>query len=156
MGLLSLEVYNSIFNITKHNNIFELYTDNFDDFSFEELEDELEEILNVSGITPQHLQHEKTGPRKVHAYNKLGLETSSFDGYFILLMGYARSPIRDFESYLRIVVGLDEDDIQMNLKQYKSNFVTYEIAPSIHSIKEISEAVYTVVDHEGTLKNEND
>ena len=36
----------------------------------------------------------------------------------MLLKGYARSPIRDFESYLRIVIGLDEDDIQLFSKQY--------------------------------------
>ena len=42
-------------------------------------------------------------------------------------MGYARSLFRDFESYLRIVVGLDEDDIRLTLKQYNANFVTYEL-----------------------------
>ena len=57
--LLSLEVYNSIFLINTTNNKFELYTDNFDEVSFEELKDELEEILNISDITPYHLQHEK-------------------------------------------------------------------------------------------------
>ena len=40
------------------------------------------------------------------------------------MMGFARPPFGDFESYLRIVVvGLDEADIQLILKQYKSNFV---------------------------------
>ena len=34
IGLTSLEVYNSIFNINKTNNKFELYTDTFDEFSF--------------------------------------------------------------------------------------------------------------------------
>ena len=33
----------------------------------------------------------------------------------LLLLGYARSEFRDFESYLRIVVGLDEGDIQLLL-----------------------------------------
>ena len=37
LGLIGLEVYNSIFNITKENNKFELYTDTFDEFSFLEL-----------------------------------------------------------------------------------------------------------------------
>ena len=46
-------------------------------------------------------------------------------------MAYARSPFRDFESYLRIVVDLDEDDIQLILKQYNANFVTYELDPGI-------------------------
>ena len=42
------------------------------------------------------------------------LEKSSTDGYIILIMGYARTPYGDFESYTRIVVGLDEDDIQFS------------------------------------------
>ena len=53
------------------------------------------------------------------------------DGYYMLLMGYATSPFRDFESYLRIMVGLGEDDILLILKQYNANFVTYELDPGI-------------------------
>ena len=64
-------------------------------------------------------------------------------------MGYARSPFRDFESYLRIVVGLDEDDFQLILKQYNANFVTYELDPSIYTtIEDLQEAVYRLGDHE--------
>ena len=74
----------------------------------------------------------------------------------MLLLGYARSPFRDFESYLRIVIGLDESDIWLVLKQYKSNFVTYEIPPGIYKIKDISEVVYTMGDHAVTLKIESD
>ena len=60
----------------------------------------------------------------MQALNKLRLEKSSTDGYNILLKGYARPPFRDIESYLRIVVGMDKDDIQLFLKHYNSNFVT--------------------------------
>ena len=67
-------------------------------------------------------------------------------------MGYARFSFRDFESYLRIVVGSDEDDIQLILKQYISNLVTYDLIPGTYTIKEVSEAVYTMGDHEGALK----
>ena len=42
----------------------------------------------------------------------------------ILLLGYSRSLFRDFEGCLRIVNGLDEEDIQLILKQYNSHFVT--------------------------------
>ena len=72
----------------------------------------------------------------------------------MILMGYARSPFRDFESYLRMVVGLDEDDIQLVLKQYNSNFVVYGLFPGIYAIKDNAEVVYTMEDHEGTLGNE--
>ena len=56
IGLTNLEVYNSIFNVTGRNNKFkfEVYTDNSDDFSFEGLKDELEEILKISFITQYH------------------------------------------------------------------------------------------------------
>ena len=70
-------------------------------------------------------------------------------------MGSARSPFRDFESYRRIVVGLVESDIQLILKDYNSNFVTYKLSPGIYTIKDISEAVYTMGDQEGTLQIEN-
>ena len=66
-------------------------------------------------------------------------------------MGYARSPFRDFECYLRIVIGSIEEDIQLILKQYNSNFVIYKIEPGIYTMQDISEVVYTIGDHEGTL-----
>ena len=124
IGLKSCEVDDSI---TEHNNKFELCTDTFDEFLFTELKDEVEEILNISDITPSHLQHEKIGPLFIECFRKLRLEKLSFDEYIILLMGYARSPFRNFESYLIIVVGLDEDDVQIVLKQDILNFVTSEL-----------------------------
>ena len=85
----------------------ELSTDTFDEFSFEELKDEFEEILIIPNITVDHLEDEIMGPRIIKAYWKLRSEKSSTDGYIMFLMGYARSPFRDFENYLRIVIGLD-------------------------------------------------
>ena len=67
-------------------------------------------------------------------------------------MGYTRSPFRDNESFLRIVVELVEDDFQLILKQYNSNFLNYELSPGIHSKKDISEAVYTMGDQKGSLQ----
>ena len=107
LRLNSSEVYNPIFIKNIKKNKFQLFTGTFDEFSIEELKDELEEILNTADNTPPQLQHEKTGPRTIEAYRKLGSEKSSTDSYMILSMGYAKSPFRDFESYLRIVVGLD-------------------------------------------------
>ena len=50
--------------------------------------------------------------------------------------------------------GLDEDDIQSISKQYNSLFINYQVSPGIYTIKDISEAVYTMGDHAGTLKTE--
>ena len=62
------KIYNFIFDITEENKKFELYTENFDEFSFTELKDELEKILNLSDITPKHLQHDIVGPRILTEY----------------------------------------------------------------------------------------
>ena len=116
IGFVDLEVYNSIYKITKENNKIELFTDSFDEFSFDELKDELEEIPNFQNTTVADLEDEITGPRIIKAYWKLRSDKSSHDGYIILLMGFARSPFRDSESYLRIVIGLEEDNIRLILK----------------------------------------
>ena len=156
LGLTDLEVCNSLFNITKDNNKFELYTDTFDEFSFEELKDEVDEILNIPNITFDHLEDETKGSCIIKTYWKLRSEKSSTDGYIIFLMGYARSPFRDFESYFRIVVGLEEDDIRLILNQYNANFVTYELDPGNYTIEDLQKAVYPLGDHEGTLQIEYD
>ena len=57
-------------------------------------------------------------------------------------MGYARSPFRGFESYLRNVYGL--------------NFLTYQIQSGIYSIDDISKIVFTMGHHERTLQIEYD
>ena len=100
----------------------------------------IEVILKFSDITTYHLQHEKIGPRIVEAYKKLRMEKSSTDGYIILLMGYATSLFPDFESFLRIVVDLDEDVIQLILIQNSSIFVTYVLSPGVYPNRDISEA----------------
>ena len=62
VGLTTLEVYNSIFKITEENNKFELYTDTLDEFFFQVLKGELEEIVNISNISHEQLQDEIVGP----------------------------------------------------------------------------------------------
>ena len=53
----SLEVYN-FFNITYEKNLFELYTDSFDEFSYQELKVEVEKIVKISNVSNEHLQDE--------------------------------------------------------------------------------------------------
>ena len=147
IGLTDLEVYNSIFNITEKSNKFELYRNSSNKFGFLELKDELEEILNISHISQEHLLDDEIGPRIIDEFHKLSHEKQNIDGYMILLLGYSRSLFRDFESFLRIVVGLDEEDIQLNLKQYNSHFITYELTPGIYTIQDISDTIHTFSGH---------
>ena len=71
-------------------------------------------------------------------------------------MVYARYKVRDFESYRRIFVGLDEDDVRLIFKQPNSYFITYEIPVGIYSIEDIEEPVYTTGDHEATKQIDYD
>ena len=154
IGLTELEVYNSIFNITEENNKFEIYRDTPTKFQFLELKDELEEILNIPHITREHLLDDETASRIIDEYHKLSHEKKNSDGYTILLLNYSRSQFRDFENYLRIVVGLDEKDIQLILKEYNSHFITYELSPGIYTIKDISDVVQTFSGHSDIIEIE--
>ena len=156
LGMINLEVYNSIFKITEENNKFELYRDMSNKFGFIELKDELEEILNISNITNEHLDDEILGPRIINEYIKLSTEKRNTDGYMILIYGYTRSRFRDFESYLRIVIGLDEKDIQLILKEYNSHFITYTLLSGIYSIQDISDSIFNFSVNNESLQVEYD
>ena len=69
-------------------------------------------------------------------------------------MNYTQSSFRDSESYLRILTGLNEDDIQLILKQYNSKFITYEISPGIYTFKDISEVLSRWFEKEFQIRGE--
>ena len=71
-------------------------------------------------------------------------------------MGYAKSPFRDFENYLRNFVGLEEDNIQLILEQYNEKFITHKLDPGNYNIEDLKKAVYPLGDHENTLQIEYD
>ena len=146
----------SIFNITEENNKFEIYRDVSEKFGFIELKDELEEILKLPHITNKHLDDKILGPRIIDEFIKLSNEKKNTVGYMLLLLGYSRSPFRDFESYLRIVIGLDEEDNQLILKEYNSHFITYELTPRIYSIQDISDTIHTFSGHMEIIQIEYD
>ena len=59
IGLTSLEVYDSVFNIKERNIKFEIYRDTSTNFGFLELKDELDEILVIPHFTPERLQDDE-------------------------------------------------------------------------------------------------
>ena len=58
--LTNSKVYKAILNITQKNSIFKLYTDLVDEFSSADMKDEIEEILDISNISTEHLQKNRT------------------------------------------------------------------------------------------------
>ena len=140
LGMTSLEDYNSNFNISEESNKFDFCTDAFDsDFSVTEVEGKVAEVLGLSDITIEDLEHEIYRPNFIKTCRKLSTEKSQTDGYYILLLTYMPSSFRDFESYPIILSSLDENDIQLILKQYKSKVTTYKTPPGVYTFKNFSE-----------------
>ena len=156
IGLTSLEIYNSIFNITEQNNNFEFY--NFPDsknggVSYDKVRDEIETDFDISEITATNLQDEKIGPIIIEEYREQVSKRMKNDEYLRILAIYNSSIFQDFESFHRTEVDLVQDDIRLVLDEYNSKFITSELERGIYTFKDISEAFLRILqpEHEGFL-----
>ena len=73
LGLVNLEVYNSIFNITEENNKFKLYKfpdEKLGGVTYEKVRNEIEKDLDIEDITPEDLQDDIIGPIIIEEYKK--------------------------------------------------------------------------------------
>ena len=91
IGLVELEVYNSIFNITEENNKFELYK--FPDeksggVTYEKVRDEIEKDLDIENITAADLQDDLIAPIIIEEYRKQVTKRMKDDKYMNILAGY--------------------------------------------------------------------
>ena len=151
LGLIDLEVYNSIFNITEENNKFELYK--FPDekaggVTYEKVRDEIERDLDIKDITATDLQDDLIDPIIIEEYRKQVTKRMKDDKYMKILAGYVSSVFQDLENYLKTEVDLVQDDIKLVLGEYNSSFVTYELDPRIYTFEGISEALFNILEHE--------
>ena len=151
IGLLDLEVYISIFNITEENNKFELYKfpgEKSGGVSYEKVRDERERDLDISDITATDLQDDIIGPIIIEEYGEQVTKRIKDDKYMKILAGYVSSVFQDFESYLRTEVDLVQDDVKLVSDEYNSSFVTYELDSGIYTFKDISEALFNILQSE--------
>ena len=151
IGLVDLEVYNSIFNITEENNKFDLYK--FPDekaggVTYEKARDEIEKDLDISDITATDLQDDIIGPIIIEEYREQVTKRMKNDKYMKILAVYVSSVFQDFESFLRTEVDLVQDDIKLVLDEYNSSFITYELDPGIYTFNDISEALFNILQSE--------
>ena len=151
IGLTDLEVYNSIFNIKEENNKFELYK--FPDekaggVTYEKVRDEIEKDLDIVDITAEDLQDGIIGPIVIEEYEEQVTKRMKDEQYMNILSIYIRSVFQDFESFLRTQIDLVEDDNKLVLDEYNSNFITYELEPGIYTFKDISEALFNILQTE--------
>ena len=148
IGLTNLEVYNSIFNITEENNKFELYK--FPDekaggVTYEKVRDEIEKDSDIEDITAEDLQDDIIGPIIIEEYEEQVTKRMNDEQYMNILAIYTSSVFQDFESFLRTQIDLVEDDIKLVLDEYNSSFITYELDPGIYTSKDISEALFNIL-----------
>ena len=102
------------------------------------MKDKAAEALGLPNITYKELEDEIHGPKIIKSYRKFSIEMNQTYGFYIPLEKDLRSPFRDFESYLRFLTVINEDDIQLILKQYNLKFETYKIAPGVYTFKDLS------------------
>ena len=151
IGLTDLEAYNSIVNITEENNKFEIYK--FPDekaggISHTKVRDEIENDLDIEDITATGLQDDILAPIIIDKYKEQVTKRMNDEQYMIILALYTNSVFQDFESFLRTQIDLIEDDIKLVLDEYSSSFITYELEPSNYSYREISEALFYILQSE--------
>ena len=121
IGLTSLEVYNSIFNINSANNNFELYIfldQKADGVSYEKVRDEIGRDLDISDITAADLQDDIIGPINIEEHREQVTKRMEDVGYMNILASYPSSIFQDIESYLRLEDDLVKDDIRLVLDKY--------------------------------------
>ena len=151
IGLTDLEVYNSISNITEENNKFEPYK--FPDekaggVTYEKVRDEIEKDLDIEDITAEDLQDDIIGPIIIEKYEEQVTKRMNDEQYMNILAIYTSSVFQDFESFLRTQIDLVEDDIKLVLDEYNSSFITYELEPGTYTFKDISEALFNIIQFE--------
>ena len=151
IGLTDLEVYNSIFNITEENNKFDLYKipdEKAGGVTYEKVRDEIEKDLDIEDITAEDFQDDIIGPIIIEEYEEQVTKRMNDEQYMNILAFYTSSIFQDFESFLRTQIDLVEDDIKLVLDEYNSSFITYELEPGIYTFKEISEAIFNIIQFE--------
>ena len=151
IGLTDIEVYNSIFNITEENNKFELYKipdEKAGGVTYEKVRVEIERDLDIEDITAADLQDVIIGPIIIEEYREQVTKRMKAEQYMNIVAIYTSSVFQDFESFLRTQIDLVEDDIKLVLNEYNSGFITYEIEPGIYRYREISEALFYILQSE--------
>ena len=104
--------------------------------------------MDFSDITATDLQDDIIGPIIIEEYNEQVTKRMEDEQYMNILAIYTRSVFQDFESFLRTQIDLVEDDVKLVLDEYDSSFVTYELEPGIYSYRDLSEALFYILQSE--------
>ena len=104
--------------------------------------------MGTSDITASDLQDDIIGPVVFEEYKNQVTTRMEDDKFMRILAIYFNSIFQDFETLLRTEVDQVEDDIRLVLDEYNSSFITYAFQPGIFTFKDISEALFNVLQTE--------
>ena len=88
------------------------------------------------------------GPIIIEEYKEQVTKRTKDEQYMNILAFYTSSVFQDFESFLRTQIDLVEDVIKLVLEEYNSSFITYETTRGIYTFKDISEALFNILQSE--------
>ena len=88
------------------------------------------------------------GPIIIEEYEEQVTKRMNDEQYMNILAIYTSSVFQDFESFLRTQIDLVEDDIKLVLDEYNSSFITYKLEPGIYSYRDLSEALFYILQSE--------
>ena len=101
--------------------------------------------MDISDITAVDLQDDLIAPNINEEYKEQVSKRMKHEQYMNTLSIYTSSVFQDFESFLRIQNDVIEDNFKLVLDEYNSSFITYELEPGIYSYREISEALFNIL-----------
>ena len=104
--------------------------------------------MGIEDIAAEDLQDDIIGPIIIEEYKEQVSKRKKDEQFMNILAIYISSVFQDFESFLRTQIDLIEDDIKLVLDEYNSSFITYELQPGIYTFKEISEALFNILQSE--------
>ena len=109
--------------------------------------------MEISDNTATGLQDDIICPIIIEEFREQVSKRMKNDNYLDLLAVYVISIFQVSESSLGTEVDLVEDDFRLDLDDYNSNFITYELEPGICNFKENSEALLEILQPEYELFN---
>ena len=104
--------------------------------------------MDISDITATDIQDDLIGSIITDEYKEQVTKRMEDEQYVNIFSIYTNSVFRVFESFLRTQIDLSEDDIKLVLAEDNSSFITSEVTPGIHTFKDISEALFKILQSE--------
>ena len=109
--------------------------------------------MDISDITATDLQDDLIAPNIIAEYREQVSKRMKDEQYLNILAIFTSSVFQDIESFLRTQIDLIEDDVKLVLDEYNSSFITYELEPGNYSYREISEALFYILQSEYPQSN---